>query len=131
MRQIILFDGVCNFCNRTVNIILAHDKAAQYQFAPNQSIAAINLIQQFGLEAHALNSVVLIEGDKVYTKTDAVIRIAVKLSGWPSKFRWLKLIPKPIRNFAYNLVAQNRYRLFGKRKSCMIPDKSIIGRFLS
>jgi predicted DCC family thiol-disulfide oxidoreductase YuxK len=131
MRQIILFDGVCNFCNRTVNIILAHDKAAQYQFAPNQSIAAINLIQQFGLEAHALNSVVLIEGDKVYTKTDAVIRIAVKLSGWPSIFRWLKLIPKPIRNFAYDLVAQNRYRLFGKRKSCMIPDKSIIGRFLS
>jgi len=131
MRQIILFDGVCNFCNRTVNIILAHDKAAQYQFAPNQSIAAINLIQQFGLEAHALNSVVLIEGDKVYTKTDAVIRIADKLSGWPSIFRWLKLIPKPIRNFTYDLIAKNRYRLFGKRSSCMIPDKSIMNRFLT
>ncbi len=130
MRKIILFDGVCNFCNRTVNTILVHDRSAHFQFAPNQSDAAKKLILQFGFNADALNSVILIEGEHIFTKTDAVIKIAGNLSGWPFMFKWLKLIPTPIRNFAYDLVAKNRYRLFGKRASCMIPDKSIQDRFL-
>ena len=127
---IILFDGVCNFCNRTINIILKYDKDAYFQFAPSQSNAAMGIMQQFGLEQQAITSVILIDNEKVYTKTDAVIQIANRLSGWPSLFRLLKFIPKSIRNFGYDLIAKNRYTLFGKRASCRIPDASIQDRFL-
>ena len=127
---IILFDGVCNFCNRTINIILKYDKDAYFQFAPSQSNAAMGIMQQFGLEQQAITSVILIDNEKVYTKTDAVIQIANRLSGWPSLFRFIKFIPKPIRNFGYDLIAKNRYTLFGKRASCRIPDASIQDRFL-
>jgi len=127
---IILFDGVCNFCNRTINIILKYDKDAYFQFAPSQSNAAMGIMQQFSLEQQAITSVILIDNEKVYTKTDAVIQIANRLSGWPSLFSLLKFIPKSIRNFGYDLIAKNRYTLFGKRASCRIPDASIQDRFL-
>ena len=128
--SIILFDGVCNFCNRTVNIILKYDKDAYFQFAPSQSDAAKDTMQQFSQEKHSITSVILIDDEKVYTKTDAVIQIANRLSGWPSLFRLLKFIPKSIRDFAYDLIAKNRYALFGKKDNCMIPDASIRHRFL-
>lgn len=127
---IILFDGVCNFCNRTINIILKYDKDAYFQFAPSQSNAAMGIMQQFSLEQQAITSVILIDNEKVYTKTDAVIQIANRLSGWPSLFRLLKFIPKSIRNFGYDLIAKNRYTLFGKRDQCMIPGASARNRFL-
>jgi len=127
---IIIFDGVCNFCNRTVNIILAHDKAARFQFAPSQSHAAIELLQQFGIAQSAMASVILIDQEKVGTKTDAIIQIASHLSGWPSLFTGLKFIPKPIRDFAYDIIAKKRYTFFGKRDTCRIPDASIRHRFL-
>ena len=127
---IILFDGVCIFCNRTINIILKYDKHAYFQFAASQSNAAMGVMQEFGLEENAMASVILIDQEKVYTKTDAVIQIANRLSGWPKLFRLLKFIPKPIRDFAYDLIAKNRYALFGKRASCRIPDASIRHRFL-
>jgi predicted DCC family thiol-disulfide oxidoreductase YuxK len=127
---IILFDGFCNFCNRTVNIILKYDQDGHFLFAASQSNAGINLLDQFNLNQKASASVILIDNEKVYTKTDAVIQIAICLKGWPRLFMWLKLIPKPIRDFAYDLIAKNRYRLFGKRQTCSIPDESIRHRFL-
>lgn len=129
-NSIILFDGVCNFCNRTINIILKYDKDAYFQFAPSQSNAAMGTMQEFGLEENAIASVILIDQEKVYTKTDAVIQIANRLSGWPKLFRLLKYIPKSIRDFGYDLIAKNRYALFGKKDHCMIPDASIRHRFL-
>ena len=128
---IILFDGVCNFCNRTVNIILKHDQDAHFQFAPSQSTAGKDILQQFGLEQNGKSSVILIDNEKVYTKTDAVILIATHLKGWPKLSRLIKFIPKPIRDFAYDLIAKNRYTLFGKRETCRIPDESIRHRFLA
>ena len=127
---IILFDGVCNFCNRTINTILKYDKQAYFQFAPSQSNTAMGIMQAFNLDEKAISSVILIEQEKVFTKTDAVIQIANRLSGWPSLFRLLKFIPKPMRDFAYDLIAKNRYALFGKKDNCMIPDVSIRHRFL-
>ena len=128
---IILFDGICNFCNRTINIILKYDTQAYFQFAPSQSTAGKDILQQFKLDQKASASVILIDNEKVYTKTDAVIQIAKHLSGWPKLFRLLKFIPKPIRDFGYDLIAKNRYTLFGKKASCMIPDASIRHRFLA
>jgi predicted DCC family thiol-disulfide oxidoreductase YuxK len=127
---IILFDGVCNFCNRTVNIILKFDQDVHFQFAPSQSTAGINILHQFKLDQKASASVILIDNDKVYTKTDAVIQIATHLKGWPRLFSFIKFIPRPIRDFAYDLVAKNRYALFGKRETCRIPEESIRHRFL-
>ena len=127
---IILFDGVCNFCNRTINIILKYDKQAYFQFAASQSIAAMGIMQAFKIEHIAIASVILIDNEKVYTKTDAVIQIANRLSGWPKLFRLLKFIPKPMRDFAYDLIAKNRYALFGKKDDCMIPEPSMRHRFL-
>ena len=128
---IILFDGVCNFCNRTVNIILKYDQDARFQFAASQSNAGINLLQQFNLDQKASASVILIVNDKVFTKTDAVIQIANRLSGWPKLFRLLKFIPRPIRDFGYDLVAKNRYALFGKMETCSVPEVSERNRFLN
>ena len=128
---IILFDGVCNFCNRTVNIILKYDQDAHFQFAPSQSIAGINLLQEYKLDQKASASVILIDNQKVYTKTDAVIQIATHLKGWPRLFTGLKFIPKSLRDFAYDLVAKNRDILFGKRETCRIPDESTCHRFLA
>jgi predicted DCC family thiol-disulfide oxidoreductase YuxK len=127
---IILFDGICNFCNRSINIILKHDKGNYFKFAASQSNAGINLIQKFNLNKTSAASVILIDHDKVYTKTDAVIQIATYLNGWPRLFSSVKFIPKPIRDFAYDWIAQNRYALFGKRETCRIPEESIRHRFL-
>lgn len=130
MRSIIIFDGVCNFCNRTVNIILKHDKDNYFHFAPSQSNVAIEIMQQYRIDQKAITSVILLDNKNVYTKTDAVIQIATHLSGWPKLFSYIKFIPKPIRDFGYDLIANNRYRLFGKKAACMVPDTSIRDRFL-
>jgi predicted DCC family thiol-disulfide oxidoreductase YuxK len=127
---IILFDGVCNFCNRTINIILKYDDQAYFQFAASQSSAAMGIMQAFNLDEKAISSVILIDNEKVYTKTDAVIQIANHLKGWPRLFMGLKYVPKFLRDFGYDLVAKNRYTLFGKRETCRIPDASIRHRFL-
>jgi predicted DCC family thiol-disulfide oxidoreductase YuxK len=127
---IILFDGVCNFCNRTVNVIIEHDKVAKFQFAASQTQAGINILQQFKLDQKASASVILIDNDKVYTKTDAVIQIAQQLTGWPRLLIGLKFIPKFLRDFGYDLIAKNRYTLFGKRTTCRMPEVSERHRFL-
>jgi predicted DCC family thiol-disulfide oxidoreductase YuxK len=127
---IILFDGVCNFCNRTVNVIIEHDKDVQFQFAASQSTAGINLLQKLNLNQTSTASVILIDNEIIYTKTDAVIQIATQLSGWPRLFMGLKFVPKSLRDFAYDLIAKNRYTLFGKRATCRMPEVSERNRFL-
>ncbi len=127
---IILFDGVCNFCNQTVNTILKYDKAGIYQFATIQSAAATDLIRKFRLDQKGLSTVILIDGDLVFTKSEAVSRIAANLSGWPYLFRVLKFIPKPVADFFYDAFAKYRYQLFGKQLNCMVPNKKYKNRFL-
>jgi predicted DCC family thiol-disulfide oxidoreductase YuxK len=131
MQRIILFDGVCIFCNRTVRIIIKHDKADKFKFAQLQSAIAKVLLLKQGLDQNELSSVILIEGDQVYTKSDAVIRIALQLSGWPTIISYSKCVPKAIRNFFYDLISKYRYRLFGKQDNCIIPDKKVQDKFLS
>ena len=131
MQRIILFDGVCIFCNRTVRIIIKHDKADKFKFAQLQSAIAKVLLLKQGLDQYELSSVILIEGDQVYTKSDAVIRIALQLSGWPTIISYSKWVPKAIRNFFYDLISKYRYRLFGKQDNCIIPDKKVQDKFLS
>lgn len=131
MDSIILFDGVCNMCNRTVQLIIAHDKQDRFKFSPLQSSYSDKLIEKFGSRQLDQNTVVLIEDGQVFTKSDVVILVASKLSGWPSLLQYIKIIPKPIRNFFYDVLAKYRYLLFGKQTSCMLPSKKNQDKFLA
>jgi predicted DCC family thiol-disulfide oxidoreductase YuxK len=127
-KAVILFDGVCNFCNSSINFVIRNDKKAQFQFAPLQSEAAQKLAGNRILSTP--DTVILIENDIIYEKSTAALRIAKKLDGlWPVLYG-LILIPKFFRDPIYDLIARNRYKLFGKKESCMIPSPEIKSRFL-
>ncbi len=127
--NIIVFDGVCNFCNRIVQIIIRHDPSCQIHFAAQQSEAGEKLLNQYSIQ-ESTSSVVFITNAMVYYQSDAVIEIAKFLTGWPSKFKYSIIMPRFIRNYIYQLVAANRYRLFGKQAQCMIPKEEDKERFL-
>lgn len=127
--NIIVFDGVCNFCNRIVQIIIRHDPSCQIHFAAQQSEAGEKLLNQYSIQ-ESTSSVVFITNAMVYYQSDAVIEIAKFLTGWPSIFKYSIIMPRFIRNYIYQLVAANRYRLFGKQAQCMIPKEEDKERFL-
>lgn len=128
MNPIILFDGVCNFCNSSVNFIIEHDKQGVFKFAPLQSEIGKTYIEKFGL--NDLDSVILVEDDKAYTHSTAALKIAKRLGGiWSWAYAFI-IIPRPVRDFFYKLFAANRYRLFGKKDVCMMPTPEIRARFL-
>lgn len=127
--NIIVFDGVCNFCNRIVQIIIRHDPSYQIHFAAQQSEAGEKLLNQYSIQ-ESTSSVVFITNGMVYYQSDAVIEIAKFLTGWPSIFKYSIIVPRFIRNYIYQLVAANRYRLFGKQAQCMIPKEEDKERFL-
>jgi len=127
--QIILFDGVCNLCNSSVQFIIKRDTAGYFKFASLQSESGQTLLKKCGLNNN-LNSFVLIENNKVYLKSSAALRVCSKLgTGWRilSIFRFL---PPFIRDFLYDIVAKNRYKWFGKEESCMLPLPEWKERFL-
>ena len=127
--NIIVFDGVCNFCNRIVQIIIRHDPSAQIHFAAQQSEAGEKLMKDLAIKENS-NSVLFVKDGLVYYQSDAVIEIAKLLNGWPSLFKHSIIVPRFIRNYIYQLVAANRYRLFGKQAQCMVPKEEEKGRFL-
>ena len=131
MGAIVLFDGVCNFCNASVNFVIERDKAGYFQFAPLQSQIGIELLAKHSIDSSETDSVILVENDKAYTHSTAALRIARKLDGiWPLLYAFV-IVPKPIRDLAYKLFARNRYRLFGKQEACMMPTPDIRQRFLT
>ena len=126
---IVLFDGVCNYCNAMVNFAIRNDKKAILKFAPLQSEAGNRLKEEYKI-APGIDSVLLIDQDKVYTYSDAAFRIA-KYLRWPAKALYgLRIIPKFIRQPFYKWIARNRYKWFGKKEECMIPTPDVKGRFL-
>jgi predicted DCC family thiol-disulfide oxidoreductase YuxK len=128
---ILLFDGVCNFCNSSVNFIIKRDKKKYFHFAPIQSAAGERLINQYHLHHLNLQTLILIEKGKVYTHSSGALRVARKLSGRWFLFYPLILLPRFIRDIPYKLIGQNRYRWFGKREECMIPTSEIKKRFVT
>jgi predicted DCC family thiol-disulfide oxidoreductase YuxK len=131
-HAIVLFDGVCNFCNGSVNAIIRRDKRGYFRFAALQSDVGAQLQQQHGLDPSALDTLVLIEGGKVYTKSTAALRIARLMRRWPwPALHALVAVPRPARDFAYDWFARRRYRWFGKRDECMVPSADVQERFLT
>lgn len=129
-NNIVLFDGVCNLCNGFVNFLIKQDRYAKLSFASLQSDAAQNLFQSQQISLHGVDSVVFLKDGVPAVKSDAVIEILKFLGGGWRLAVLGYMIPKPIRNLIYDWVARNRYRWFGKRPACLIPNQDILNRFL-
>jgi predicted DCC family thiol-disulfide oxidoreductase YuxK len=128
-NPIVLFDGVCNYCNAMVNFAIRHDKKAILKFAPIQSEAGKILKEKFQVNP-GIDSVILIDNGKVYTYSDAALRIT-KYLRWPAKALYvLTVVPQFIRQPFYRWVARNRYKWFGKKETCMVPGTDVRTRFL-
>ncbi len=129
-QKIILFDGICNFCNFWVNFIIDRDKKDDFKFAALQSDNGQKLLETFEIDKIAFDSFVFIDGEKVYTKSTAAFKICKSLKGIWKYFYFLIFIPKPIRDFIYTIVAKNRYKYFGKRDACRLPTEQERVKFL-
>lgn len=129
-KKIILFDGICNLCNKTVQTIIKNDTKDVFRFAPLQSDVGRQIINERGIDTENLDSVILIEpGIAYYHKSTAAIEIAKHLKGY-SWLRYFKPLPEGFRDGIYSFVANNRYNWFGKKESCMIPTPELQALFL-
>lgn len=126
----LLFDGVCNLCNAVVKFVLKRDAHARFRFAAMQSEAGQALLLRCGLPVRRFDSFVLIDRGAVYTASTAGLRVLRMLGGVWKLFYGLMVVPRPLRDFVYNVVAMNRYRVFGKRDVCMVPTAELRERFL-
>src|ERR1035437_4453190 len=117
--SIVLFDGECNFCNSSIYFIIRHDKKNQFRFATLQSEIGKSILKKYTIH-DATDSIVLIEKDKVYSRSTAVLHISKHLNGAYSLLYVFIVIPPFIRNFTYDVFSRNRTKWFGKRESCMI-----------
>ena len=127
---IILFDGVCNLCHRSVQFVLPRDKKGVFRFASLQSPVGQALLKKYGLSDGQTDSFVLVEMGRVYTRSSAALRVVKKLKGlWPLlTVTWI--VPRPLRDRVYDYVARHRYQWFGKEESCWLPTPEWKGRFL-
>ena len=128
-EALVLFDGICNLCSGSVQFIIERDPAAYFKFASLQSDFGQQQLQKLGLDQKSLHSIILIEDDKFYQRSDAALKIARKLTGaWPALYAF-NILPRFLRDSVYNLIARNRYRLFGKKDACWIPTPELKSRF--
>ncbi len=130
-NAIILFDGVCNFCNDSVNFMIERDSKNYFRFATLQSDIAEKLANEYDFDPKNTDSIILIEDAKVYVHSTAALKIARNLDGIWSTFYVIIIVPKFIRDFFYKLFAKNRYKFFGKKDACMIPTAEVREKFLS
>lgn len=129
-NPIILFDGVCNLCNRSVAFVIHHDRGRVFRFAPLQSDAGRNLLQKFNLATDSFDTMVLVEGDTHYTRSTAGLRIMRRLGRPWSLLYALVLVPRCLRDAVYGIIVHNRYKWWGKRDSCPTPGPDVRARFL-
>ena len=128
--SIILFDGVCNFCNNSINFVMDRDTNGAFKFASLQSDIGQELLKQKGLKTSDFDSIVLLKNSTVYQKSDAALEITRELNGLWSWLYIFKIVPRFIRDFFYNIIARNRYHWFGKTEACRLPTPELRARFL-
>ena len=129
-RPVVLFDGVCNLCSGWVQFAIARDPAARLRFAAVQSPYGQDFLRRHDLPSDSFESFYLIDGGRVYEKSTAFLRLVPHLrQPWPL-LRALRLVPRPLRDWCYDRIARNRYRLFGRRETCLMPTAEIVDRFL-
>lgn len=130
-KKLILFDGVCNLCNRSVQYIIKHDKNAVFLFTPLQSNLGQDILNQFKIDPLKTDSILLYEDQKgISIKSTAILKILRSL-GFPRNLMTLFfIIPPFLRNMVYDQIAKKRYKWFGKRNQCMVPSPELSKRFL-
>ena len=135
INPIVLYDGVCGLCNRAVQFLLKRDRHDRFRFASLQSEFAANLLTRHGIDPTNLDTVYAVidygkTNEKLLAKSDAFLLFGRVLGGGWSVTRVGRVIPRAVRNWLYDLVASNRYRVFGKSESCMLPDPAYKHKFL-
>jgi predicted DCC family thiol-disulfide oxidoreductase YuxK len=129
MNGIVLFDGICNFCNQSVQFIIKKDPKGYYKFASLQSDIGQKFLEKYKI-SHDIDSIILIDNEECYFKSSAALHICRNLKGVWKLLYLLLIIPRPLRDFFYEIIAKNRYKWFGKRESCMLPAPGVKERFL-
>lgn len=129
-HPLVLFDGFCNFCSRSVRLILRNDRHGNIRFAAIQSPTGERVMKEFGLDSSATDSFVVVRGRRAFLRSDAALEIARDM-----RFPWnwaaaLRVVPRPLRDWAYGFIARNRYRWFGRKEACFIPTDEERSRFL-
>jgi predicted DCC family thiol-disulfide oxidoreductase YuxK len=127
--DVILYDGVCVFCSRWIRFIAARDVARRFRFTAIQSVYGTRLAQALGIDPGDPDTNAVVHGGAAHFKSDGALTVLSHLPGW----RWtgvLRAVPKPLRDAVYNLVARNRYRIFGKYDECFVPDVEMRARVL-
>ena len=130
MGGIVVFDGICNFCEGTVNFILQHEAGPELTFVPLQTATGARMLRDFGFDPEDAETFVFVAGGKAYARSSAAVRVARHLR-WPWRAlaaAWI--VPRPLRDHGYRLIAANRYRWFGQKDRCMIPTPDVRKRFV-
>ncbi len=128
--MIVVFDGQCLLCNGWVQFLLRHDRAQRIRFASIQSAAGQQLLARAGLQVEGLQTLLVIDGERSWQHTAAILRVLHAL-GWPWRLAWVGwLVPAPLRDVLYRWVARNRYRIWGRSATCMLPAPEHAVRFL-
>ncbi|RYY39338.1 MAG: thiol-disulfide oxidoreductase DCC family protein [Chitinophagaceae bacterium] len=128
---VILFDGVCNYCDAVVNFVIRADRGKNIRYAALQSEAGQKLLEQYGLPREKFDSFVFVENGKALNRSTAMLHVVPYLPWYfqPARLGWL--LPRALRDAVYNWVARNRYKWFGRRDACMIPTPDVRSRFLN
>lgn len=130
-KKIILFDGVCNLCNSSVQYVIQRDKKDEFRFVALQSELGQKIIKHIGITNSNIDSIVLyLPGIAYYYKSSAVIEIAKSLQGFFNYGMLFRLLPNALRDVVYDYIARNRYKWYGKKESCMIPTPELKSKFL-
>lgn len=131
-KKIVLFDGVCNLCDRSVQFIIKHDKKDEFRFATLQGEIGNSLMQKRNIDTSRIDSIILIEpGVAFYTKSDAALQIGMHLKGYRTISKLLYLISSKLRDIVYDIVARNRYKWYGKKEACLVPTPELKAKFLA
>ncbi|HDZ06184.1 hypothetical protein LCGC14_0291850 [marine sediment metagenome] len=130
-KKIILFDGVCNLCNSTVQFVIKRDVNDIFRFTPLQSDTAKKLLHERNIDIDDIDSIILIEPNVAYyTKSTAALEIGKELKGYDAVSLILQWLPESFRNIVYDYIAKNRYKWYGKKESCMIPTEELKSKFI-
>lgn len=129
-HPVILFDGVCNLCTASVIFIINRDSRGRFKFASAQSESGRLLQNQYQIDAIEAGTIAMIKDGVVYVKSDAAIEIAKELDGFWKLLSAIRFVPKPVRDWVYTRIAQNRYHWFGKKDQCLVPTPALRSRFL-
>ena len=129
-HPVILFDGVCNLCNGLVQLIIKHDQKAVFSFAALQSSFGQSVLLENNMPIKELDTLLLVEQGNIYTKSTAALKICRRLRGWWRMLYILVMIPRPVRDILYDVIARNRYKWFGQKDECMLPTPDLKSRFI-